>query len=128
MSTNRPHVFNLIAADRGMPEGWQWSNWRRTDDATGSGIVTGAVPQRVYASGPRKGQADWRGAKHEATIVITKADEVARLERWEAETGTCSRCDDGREVTGWSKESGIRTRACSRCRGTGKAPGKPVAL
>lgn len=122
----RPHVFNLIAADRGMPPGWRWTRWRRSDDDSGAGIVTGAVPQRVFTRGPRKGEPDWRGATHEATIVITKADEMARLERWEAETGECSRCDAGREVIGWSKESGVKTRSCVRCRGTGKAPSVAV--
>ena len=120
----RPNFWNLIAIDRGQPDGWRWFKWERIGEGDHvADIVEGGVATEVYESGPRKGKLNYAKATHLAKLVITRAEICARIARWEAETGKCSGCGgDGEEVAGWSKDHGTEYRPCSRCKATGKAP------
>jgi hypothetical protein len=125
-----PDFFSLIAQSRGMPEGWRWYEAQ----AVGSHeqprehrafMLRGGVPSVLFKSGPRKGQANWSKAEHQAELVITYRDLDAFTAQWEIETGLCSKCGgSGQESAGWSKVEGAKYRDCTRCSATGKPAGQ----
>lgn len=124
---NAPDWYNLLAVERGQPEGWQWYRLQGIGDGRENGAVLlkGGVPNGTFKSGPRKGEINWAKATHVAEVVITFADIGNRCMRWEVETGSCFNCGgDGSETAGWSAEAGHEARKCSRCNGTGKAVSK----
>jgi hypothetical protein len=117
-----PDWYNLIAKERGMPEGWQWFQLDAIHDGT---LVTGAACNVVFKRGPRKGTPNWdkRDRTTEAKLSIAVAEISERMLLWERETGQCSRCGgDGQELAGWCVAEGHKTRTCGRCDGSGKAP------
>lgn len=115
-----PDWYNLIAADRGKPEGWRWYSLQAVNDST---IVEGGIPRSLVTRGPRKGLPNWTKPDAVSKMIVSPADVLARKLRFEAETGNCHQCGGvGQEFKGWSKEAGRLTRECRRCRGNGKAP------
>lgn len=114
----RVDFWNLIALERGMPNGWQWF-WLQVvdhrlprDEAANS--VTGAVCRERFKSGPRKGELNWAKCDRttERTLIITFKELDAREEQWERDTTKCCRCfGSGKDPWG----------LCRRCGGTGIA-------
>ena len=125
---NTPDFWNMIAVERGMPEGWRWWSIQTIGDRKAprehaAAMVKGGVPVARFASGKRKGEINWAKATSKAEMVITFRDLDERMARWERETGNCKTCGgDGQELAGWSAAEGSRTRECRRCKGSGKAP------
>ena len=120
-----PDFYNLIARQRGVPEGWHWYSLNVVGDikdrANGGILVKGAICTAVYKSGPRKGQPNWSKRTDEREFLITTRDYDAAMAAWEAETGNCSRCGgDGQELASASS-AGSTYRACRKCNATGRA-------
>lgn len=128
---NAPDWINMLARERGQPEGWSWYRLESIgegDDAHRAILIKGAVPGAVYKSGPRKGKTNWAKATHQADIVITAADVQARAQRWEGDTGNCHKCGgDGVEACGMGP-AGVKTRPCPRCKGAGKVVRIPIPV
>ena len=108
--------WNLIARERGMPEGWRWFSLQVVDHRLprdeAATSVTGAVCLVRYKSGPNKGELNWakRDRATERTLIITFKDVDARERQWERDTGKCCRCaGSGKDPWG----------SCGRCRGSG---------
>ena len=114
-------AFDIAREVVGM-EGWEPYRWQLTD---GDGqIVNGCKPSGYYTRGERKGQPKFRPATPgtERTVAISKRDLEARAAAYEAETGKCWDCKgEGQECAGWSRDTGIKYRACSRCNGSALA-------
>lgn len=130
---NAPDWINMLAVERGQPDGWRWFRLEsvgEADDAHRVVLVKGGVPGAVFKSGPRKGKTNWAKATHQAELAITAADVQARAERWEGETGNCHKCGgDGLEVCGVTLGTGERrTRPCPRCKGAGKVVRIPIPV
>lgn len=120
--SDKPDFINMIASERGAPDGWQWYRQEAID---GGLLVTGAVCDATYKSGPRKGLTNWskRDKATERRILISELAMLGRRMQWERDTGKCSECfGTGAEWAGWSAKDGNRTRPCRRCGSTGKAP------
>jgi hypothetical protein len=97
--TEEPDFYNLIARERGMPEGWRWYSLeaRPTFFAGPGGIdvarekavclVKGAVCTAVITRGPRKGHTNWKKLDRatECEMVITFVEYDARVAAWRAE-------------------------------------------
>lgn len=130
-----PDFYNLIAHERGMPDGWRWysleakpSFWSGTQQPARDqafAIVRGAVCTATIQRGPRKGQTKWskRDKSTDAEIVIRLDELDARIARWELETNRCSLCGGcGAETGSIDFRSGgeIKKRLCNRCKGSGK--------
>ena len=116
--------FNLIAAERGVPDGWRWFNteFKGESRATGVFIVKGAVFGEVFKSGKNKGKPNPAKRTDERELVITPAQLDEFKARWEQTNGKCSECyGEGKTVKSISAE-GKTYRDCSRCKATGKAP------
>lgn len=114
----RVDFWNLIARERGMPEGWCWFRLEVVDHRLprdeAASSVTGAVCTTVFKSGPRKGELNWakRDGSTERTLIITFKELDARERQWESDTGKCCRCfGSGNDSFG----------KCRRCGATGKA-------
>ena len=76
---------------------------------------------RLKKSGADKGGTTWRGVTMRDCIV-TRDEWHAERAAYEAETGACRECfGTGQYAFGWSVDTGLRYRACSRCNATGKA-------
>lgn len=104
-------------------EGWKAYRWQRLD--CGSNLVTGCVPDGVYARGRRKGEPRYSKPLPgtQRVVAITMSEMRVRAARFESTTGKCWKCKGtGQEFAGWSAAEGVRTRRCGRCHGTGKAP------
>lgn len=105
------------------PADWRMFAWElvgKTNDV----IITGGVPVGEYKKGPRKGNPKWEmpGEK----VVVTRAEEVAEKQAWEASTGHCAECQGTKQQwAGWSNQSGTRYKPCTRCKATGNAPESP---
>lgn len=115
--------YNLIAAERGLPEGWRWFHVRAVDG--GDSIVTGAVCTMLFKSGPRKGRPNWdkRDRSTQREIVVTREQLQERRAQWERDTGKCVQCFGTKaEFASWSSIEGTKTRPCRRCKETGVAP------
>jgi hypothetical protein len=123
-----PDFWNMIAIDRGMPEGWRWWSVKVLGSPTtprehAAALVKGAVPTVRFKTGRRAGEINWAKASGKAEMVITFRDFDERALRWERETGKCKDCGgDGLAFAGWSGADGTSSRPCARCRATGKAP------
>ncbi len=128
---NAPDWINMLAVERGQPEGWRWYRLEsigEADDAHRVVLVKGGVPGAVFKSGPRKGKTNWAKATHQAELAITAADVQARAERWEGDTGNCHKCGgDGLQVCGVGV-GGTRTRPCPRCKNAGKVVRIPIPV
>lgn len=96
MSMEEPDFYNMIARERGMPDGWRWYQlearpkvWAANvlDRAMAVVLVRGAVCTAVFTRGPRKGRPNWnkRDRATDCEIVISLADYDARAEAWRAE-------------------------------------------
>lgn len=122
---NSPDFYNLIARDRGAPEGWRWFDLRVIGERPHHVIhVKGAVCDAVYKSGRYKGWPNWtkRDRSTERELVITPAEFDAAIAKWESETGLCHKCGgDGQELASCGV-GGNTYRPCSRCKASGKAP------
>lgn len=128
-----PDFYNLIAHERGMPDGWRWyslevkpSFWSGTQPARDQAfaIVRGAVCTSTIQRGTRKGQTNWSKRDKSTDIeIVIRLDELdARIARWELETNRCSLCGGcGAETESIDFRSGeIKKRPCRRCKGSGK--------
>jgi hypothetical protein len=114
--------YNLIASERGLPDGWRWYELRAVGPHA---LIKGSLCNVMFKRGPRKGCENWakRDRSQDREIVITKQELDARKSQYEAETGHCSRCFGTREeLAGMSVAEGKLMRPCSRCKATGKAP------
>jgi hypothetical protein len=113
--------YNLIAAERGMPEGWRWHTLEAVGRHT---LVTGAVCSVLFKRGPRKGCENWakRDLTTEQQFVITGEELAARRSQWERDTGKCVQCFGSKEEIASVRVSGVTTRPCGRCHATGVAP------
>ena len=95
--------------------------WVSAKAVTGGFLIEMGKPTRTYASGPHKGEDDWRKVPTREAIV-TKEETEAAERAYEVETGKCSNCDgEGKEFARWTKDEGTTYQPCSRCKGTGKA-------
>jgi hypothetical protein len=120
-----PDFYNLIAVERGMPEGWRWCSVEGVGDDRehGGAMVTGAVPIGARKAGKNKGWPKWPPARKCNKVFITFAALDARMLQWERDEGKCSTCGGGgRQVAGISVVDGTTYRVCSRCKGSGKPP------
>lgn len=99
------------------PEGFEFCGWR----AHGPGVMLeGGVP-RLLKSGPRKGEKTWRDGI--VKILVTEDEAQDAFAQCEL-AGTCGECLGKRLVwSGWSSVGGSTFRKCTRCNGTGRAPG-----
>lgn len=80
----------------------------------------GAETVPVFASGPRKGQKNYKKAtgKHVAQILVSDVDMIVAT--FEGVTGKCHYCNGTcKELASVSRE-GAQWRTCSKCGGTGK--------
>lgn len=117
--SERPDWFQLIAAKRGKPDGWKWfhSEWRGEVM-----LVKGGVAGHVYQRGPNKGKPNPSKRTDVSEMAVSRADMDAIQAEWSAQTGKCHGCyGTGKEVCGWSKETGPMTRDCRKCSATGAA-------
>lgn len=117
-----PNFWELCAREK-LQRGadWQMVQWELVGD-TNDAIIRGAVPSGVYTRGPRKGNPKFERPLTDQ-CVVTKAECLARAQRYEVESGRCSKCGgNGQEWAGWNHEHGNRYRECLRCKGSGVAP------
>lgn len=91
--TDEPDFYNMIARERGMPEGWRWYQlearpqvWsgNEPDRSKAVVLVRGAVCTAVFTRGKRKGQTNWekRDRSTDCEIVISLADYDAKVAAW----------------------------------------------
>jgi len=96
LAAEETDFYNLIARERGMPEGWRWYQiearpqfWagKQPDRGTATCLVRGAVCTAVITRGARKGQTNWakRDRSTDQEIVISFAEYDARVSKWKAE-------------------------------------------
>ncbi len=88
-------------------------------------VVTGAVVYERFKRGKHVGNLVWKSRLRETEVPVSFRDDAFRawILKWEAETGKCSKCNgSGQEFSGWSKQDGVKTRDCTRCKTTGAAP------
>lgn len=105
-----------------MPETWHASIFARKLDGF---LITGAVCDEVYKSGPRKGEPKWatRDKNTEIPVYITRKELDDYQSRWETQTGLCGECKGRGEVFyRWTKEDGSFYKPCPKCGGTGSKP------
>lgn len=126
-----PDFWNMMARERGVPDGWQWYRLEVADTKAprhqSASLVTGAVCTERFKSGKRKGDLNWakRDKRTERTLVITFADFDAYMAAWERKTGVCIKCDgNGTRSVGWSSTEGHTLVHCSACDGTGAVASK----
>jgi hypothetical protein len=116
-TAERIDFWNLIARERGMPEGWMWFRLEVVDHRLprdeAANSVTGAVCLARLKSGPRKGELNWtkRDPSTERTLIITFKEMDARERRWEQDEEKCCRCF-GTGKDHWGQ--------CGRCGGAGR--------
>ncbi|RJX35642.1 MAG: hypothetical protein C4525_03030 [Desulfarculus sp.] len=104
------------------PPEWEGCTYKWMD-GTRDLIISGSVPRRLIR-GPNKGQKRW--ARPLQTAVVTREEIETEAQRYEAETGNCSKCEGkGKVFREWSIETGTRYAPCPKCQGTGKAKGEP---
>jgi hypothetical protein len=121
--TERVDFWNLIAHERGMPDGWKWFRLEvlehRLPGEPSAVTITGAVCTAVHKSGKNKGCTNWskKDSTTQRTLLVADGEYDARRKRWETETGVCSNCfgdgDDRLERNG----------VCRRCSGSGRRHG-----
>lgn len=88
-------------------------------------LMEGAVVPDV-ATGPRKGQPNWKSATKDKRqkVVVTELEVNAETKRWERETGKCAECMGTKEVfASWSRVDGRKMKPCRACKATGLARG-----
>lgn len=86
--------------------------------------VQGAVAP-LKLRGKYKGEPDWKrmDVQTQQTAYITPAEHEAWLLKWEADNGKCHKCQGAGQVfASWNADTGVNTRTCSRCNGTGNPP------
>ena len=123
--SDRPDWFQMIAKERGVPDGWSWFQSEVKGERPNSVfLVRGACIAGTHTRGKNKGKPK-RDMSTMRELVITRADMDACQARWEQETGNCSRCTgSGKTVSGARKVGDEWVQAyrdCSRCKGTGRA-------
>lgn len=93
---DEPDFYNLIARERGMPEGWRWYSlearpkfWsgNAPDRTKAVVLVRGAVCTAVFTRGKHKDHTNWakRDRGTDIDLVISLADYDARVAAWRAE-------------------------------------------
>ena len=121
-----PDFYNLIAKERGMPDGWKWNVLKAVGEnrERGGVLVVGAVCTATYTRGKRKGWPNWskRDKSTERELFIAFADYDERVAAWERETGFCSHCDGTGQMTASVSIGGKTFRPCSKCNATGRKP------
>lgn len=94
-------------------EGWEPCIFERV---AGGMLITGGIPKEV------KGKKKWPPAKQMERLILTREDVDAEELRYEAKTGNCHACyGSGQQTIGWNHETGVSTRECPKCKGTGRA-------
>jgi len=113
----------LNVARRKLAVGEEWRpcawTWMPGNDM----LMEGAVVPDI-ASGPRKGQPNWRKTTKgkRQKVVVTEAETAAETRRWEKETGKCAECMGTKEVfASWARGVGTKMKPCKACKGTGLA-------
>ena len=118
--------YNLIARERGCPEGWKWMEVSvlgtdyQAPREHGAVEIKGGICAATFKSGPRKGQPNWSKATDKRSLVITFKDLDAFTEKWSKETGLCSKCTGNGKTIASCGVNGTTYRSCSDCAGTGK--------
>lgn len=122
VKTKAPDTLSIIARRKlNLPDVYTCCGWRRVDP---DGLLVNIAEEYIKQSGKNKGKRGWRGK--ERTAFVTYAEEIAERVSWEKSTGKCSTCGgDGKEICGWSVESGQKYRECKRCNGSGQANEQP---
>ena len=120
-----PDFYNLIAAERGVPEGWRWFELKAIgevgDRANGAVIIKGAVCTAVFKSGPRKGEKNWSKRTDQRELVVSMREYDAFKEAWSTRTGLCSSCGGrGETLVRASADGNKEYGPCRMCNGTGK--------
>ncbi len=121
---SRPCWWEVAARKKGNPAiaPLHWCSLQRAE-VPGFTKVGFAGKGEPFKSGPRKGQARWLKGP-EVFEYVSDADVDACREAFEKETGGCAECHaDGTVMASWSSTEGVKTRACSICKGTGRAAG-----
>jgi hypothetical protein len=113
----------------GMGLDWQIASWKDLDwrkpnsDLTARLRVTG-----VCAPVLPDGRVAWeyQDKATRKSITFTRAEHATWVRAWEIKTGKCSNCapdKPGQQWMGWHKDTGDYFLPCTRCHGTGQAPG-----
>lgn len=116
-------AINVARRKLGVGEDWRpcmWE-WMAGNDL----LMEGAVVPDV-ATGPRKGQPNWKSATKDKRqkVVVTELEVTAETKRWEAETGKCAECMGTKEVfASWHRGIGTKMKPCRACKATGLARG-----
>lgn len=101
----------------GSPADFRWYAWRFIHPDTV--LLTGCVSSGTVTKGKRKGWPRFDGKKVE--VAVSDAEIESEKQRYEAETGHCAECmGEGKVVSGWNHETGVRLRECKLCCGTGE--------
>jgi DnaJ-class molecular chaperone len=116
----------------GLPSGWRAYRYRSLPENSREclyvGVKGGVVPDKTR--GENQGEPNWRSKEisHEQEVYFTPAEHDAWLLQWEAKTCKCHVCQgSGQEWTGWGVDTGHRHKTCTRCAGTGQAPGNEAS-
>lgn len=121
-------VFNEIAKQRGVPDGWRWFKIDFVGEGEHSAfLVCGGVCNVRFKKGKRVGELNWskRDQRNDRELVVTRADVTEFKAKWSAETGKCAVCwGEGKTVASVSTFGGETKktyRDCKDCGASGKA-------
>lgn len=80
-------------------------------------LCTGGIPTTI-----KNGKKKWPVAKLREKVILTREDVTAEEIRYETETGNCHICyGSGKQTVGWNHITGVKTRECPKCGGSGRA-------
>lgn len=126
------HAFSFkdameLAAKKVTLKGWEAY---AAEVVEGGQLITGCVPDGVYARGPKKGSKRFskpvKGSERKVVVSLQDLQQVA--DKYESETGSCWSCKGSGEVfAGWSRDAGVWKRQCEHCGGSGKAKSRNAA-
>ena len=109
----------------GLPADWEAVSWEAVGEREHGHLkLSGGVYRTRLARGPRKGEVNYRKPDpgSEATVVLPHKIHQAWVEKWEAETGYCSKCSGTtRAHIGWNATKGHSHRPCPNCKETGRS-------
>jgi hypothetical protein len=123
MKTEPPDFYNMIATERGAPDGWRWVELNAKGERPHHVFLVRGAVVPLISRGSNKGWPNWkrRDKATEREFVITPVEFDVFIAKWEQDTGCCSRCGgDGQELASCGV-NGKTYRNCSRCKATGKA-------
>lgn len=113
---NIEHVESAARRKLKASDGWKGHTFECVGEDY---IVTGSVP----VGKKRNGTPKWDGNGEKA--IVTRAEVLGEVKRYEQETKNCSVCLGKKEVLSrWSKANGIELKPCESCGATGLAKGE----